>query len=199
MNGRLRHWGLVIAGAAVLVVSSKADTVKSDYSHTADFAHLHTYSWGAVKTANPLYIDRVKHAVDQALQAKGWQMLPNGGDTTVFANGEIHDEKQLETMYDNVGPGWGGGWGWGGWGWGGGGGFGTSTTTTNTQQVGNLVIDIFTVSDKKLVWRGIIQRDISDKAEKNIKGSTRTSKNCSKISRPKANPDQLEGRSYVDR
>jgi hypothetical protein len=97
-------------------------------------------------------------------------MVPSGGDTTVFANGEIHNEKQLETMYDSVGPGWGGGWGWGGWGWGGGGGFGTATTMTTTQQVGSLVIDIFTVSDKKLVWRGIIQRDISDKAEKNIKG-----------------------------
>lgn len=159
----------MVITAAVFVTASKADTVKSDYSHNAEFGRLHTYSWGSVKTANPLYIDRVKQAVNQALQAKGWQMVPNGGDATVFANGEIHDEKQLETMYDNFGPGWGGGWGWGGWGWGGGGGFGTSTTTTSTQQVGSLVIDIFTVSDKKLVWRGIIQRDISDKAEKNMK------------------------------
>lgn len=170
MNKKLGNWGLVIAAAVACVVSARADSVKSDYSHSADFAHLHTYSWGNVKTANPLYIDRVKQAVNQALQAKGWQMVPSGGDTTVFANGEIHDEKQLETMYDSFGPGWGGGWGWGGWGWGGGGGFGTATTMTTTQQVGSLVIDIFTVSDKKLVWRGIIQRDISEKAEKNMKG-----------------------------
>lgn len=167
MSSRLRTWGVAIAFAAFSVAFSKADSVKSDYSHSADFAHLHTYSWGNVKTANPLYIDRVKQAVNEALQSKGWQMLPSGGDTTIFANGEIHNEKQLETMYDSFGPGWGGGWGWGGWG--GGGGFGTSTTTTTNRPVGSLVIDIFTVSDKKLIWRGIIQRDISEKAEKNSK------------------------------
>jgi hypothetical protein len=150
--------------SALCVAPLKADTVKSDYSHSADFAHLHTYSWGTVKTTNPLYVDRVKHAVDQALQAKGWQLVANDGDTTVFAIGEVRDEKQLETTYNSIGPNWGGGWGWGS-----GGGFGTATTTTVHQPVGNLVIDIFTTADKKLVWRGIIERNISNNSEKNIK------------------------------
>ena len=171
----------------------QADTVKSDYSHDADFSRIHTYSWGSVKTANPLYIDRVKHSVDEALQAKGWQMVPSGGDTTVFANGEIRNEQQLETMYNDMGPGWGGGWGWRRWGWGAGGGFGTATTTTTTQQVGNLVIDIFTASDKKLVWRGLIQRDISDKTDKNTRTSIRTFRSCSKIFLPKENPKKVAG------
>jgi hypothetical protein len=163
-------WVAAAALSLVLALPVAADSVKSDYSHSADFAQLHTYSWGNVKTANPLYVERVRRAVDAALQSKGWQLVSNGGDTTVFANGEIRNEQQLETMYNSMGPGWGGGWGWRGWGWGGGGGFGTATTTTSVQQVGNLVIDIFTVSNKNLIWRGIIERDISDKAEKNIKG-----------------------------
>jgi hypothetical protein len=114
-------------------------------------------------------VDRIKQSVNQQLQAKGWQMVANGGDATIFANGEVHNEKQLETMYNSLGPGWGGGWGWGGWGWGDGGGFGTSTTTTVNQPVAHLIIDIFGTANKQLVWRGMIQRDVSNKAEKNIK------------------------------
>jgi hypothetical protein len=91
-------------------------------------------------------------------------MVANGGDATIFANGEVHNEKQLETMYNSLGPGWGGGWGWGD-----GGGFGTSTTTTVNQPVAHLIIDIFGTANKQLVWRGMIQRDVSNKAEKNIK------------------------------
>ena len=73
-------------------------------------------------------------------------------------------------MYDGFGGGWGGGWGWGGWGWGGGWadpGFGTATTTTTTQQVSNLVIDLFDGSSKKLLWRGIATADLSTNANKN--------------------------------
>jgi hypothetical protein len=167
-----KHWRRpAVLGAAALTfaVWAFADTIKSDYDHHADFSRLHTYSWGQVKTADPLYVDRVKQSVQQALESKGWQLVPSGGDTTVFAVGEIRNEQQLETMYNSLGPGWGGGWGWGGWGWGGGGGFGTSTTTTVSHPVGSLVIDIFATSDKKILWRGIVQRDVSNKAEKNTK------------------------------
>lgn len=160
----------VVAAIVIFGSSAKGDTVKSDYNHSADFAHMHTYSWGNVKTSNPLYVDRIKQAVNQQLQAKGWQMVESGGDTTIFANGNVHNEKELETTYNDFGPGWGGGWGWGGWRRGGGGGFGTATTTTNNQPVAELVIDIFNTSNKQLAWRGMIQRDVSDNSEKNIKG-----------------------------
>ena len=76
MHKQLRNLCPVVLAAVVSVVSANADTVKSDYSHQADFAHFHTYSWGNVKTANPLYADRVKQAVNESLQAKGWQLVP---------------------------------------------------------------------------------------------------------------------------
>jgi hypothetical protein len=38
------------------------------------------------------------------------------GSVTVFATDNIHDQQQVQTMYDKMG----GGWGWRGWGWGGG-------------------------------------------------------------------------------
>jgi hypothetical protein len=164
--------GIAVATLALATLglssSVMADTVKSDYNHHANFSAIHTYSWGRVKTADPLYAERIKREVNTELQAKGWQMVQSGGDTTIFATGQVKDEKQLETEYNDFGPGWGGGWGWGGWGWGGG-GMGESTTTTNEQPVANVVIDIFMSNDKHLLWRGIIQRDVSNNSEKNVK------------------------------
>ncbi len=161
---------LALAGALLLGSSSiaLADNVKTDYDHSVDFSQYHSYSWGQVKTSDPFYVDRIKQAVDQQLQAKGWQLVPSGGSTTVFAVGNVHNEKEVERMYNGLGPGWGGGWGWGGWGWGGG-GFGNTTSTTINQPVGKLVVDIFDGNTKKILFRGISSGDLSNKAEKNTK------------------------------
>ncbi len=149
--------------------AGRADTVKSDYNHQLDFAQFRTYSWGPVKTADPLWVDRIRQDIDQALQSKGWQLVPIGGDTTIFATSQVHNQQELQTNYDSFGPGWGGGWGWRGFGWGAGGGFGEATTTTVNQPVADLVIDIFHGGTKELIWRGMVERDVSNKSEKNIK------------------------------
>lgn len=162
-------WLIPLLSLTYCSTLSLADSTKSDYDRSADFANIHTYSWGNVKTENPLYVDRVKNAVNRELQAKGWNLVPNGGDTTIFAMGEVRNEKQMETTYNSINPGWGAGWGWGGWGWGPGGGFGTARTTSYNRPVANLVIDIFATSKKNLLWRGVIERDIDKNADKNIK------------------------------
>ena len=147
-----------------------ASDVKTDYDHQADFAKYHTYSWGAVKTNNPLNVNRLKAEVDKDLQAKGWQSVASGGSTIIVATGSVKNEQQLETTYDDMGGGWGGGWGWGRFGGGfGGGGFGEANTTTTEQPVGHLVVDVFDSSDKKLLFRGIADNDLSTKASKNTK------------------------------
>ena len=58
-----------------------------------------------------------------------------------------------------------GGYGYRGWG----GGMGTATTTESEYLVGTLVVDIFDGKSKSLLWRGIAQDELSDKAEKNAK------------------------------
>jgi hypothetical protein len=148
-----------------------AGNVRTDYDHSANFAQYHTYSWGNVKTSDPFYADRIKQAVNAQLQAKGWQLVPSGGSVTIFATDNVHNQKEVETMYNGLGGGWGGGWGWGRWGWGAGnpGGFGEATTTTSNQPVGNLVIDIFEGNTKNLLWRGLATEDLSTNANKNTK------------------------------
>ena len=169
---------LLLAGALLLGSSIVAlgDNVRTDYNHQTNFGQYHTYCWGKVTTTDPFYVDRIKQAVNQQLQSKGWQLVPSGGSVTIFASDNLHNQKETQTMYNGLGgdwgPGWGGGWGWGGWGWGGGWaspGIGEATTSTTTQQAGNLEIDLFESNTKNLLWRGLATEDLSTNAAKNTK------------------------------
>src|SRR5437588_5782590 len=62
-----------------------ADHVQVDYDHGAKFNVVKTYSWSKVKTANSIWDDRVKDAVDKQLIAKGWTQVPSGGDVSLVA------------------------------------------------------------------------------------------------------------------
>ena len=55
-----------------------------------------------------------------------------------------------------------------GWGWGGG-GMGMATTSTSQYVVGTLVVDIFDVMTKQLLFRGQAQETVNKDAEKNTR------------------------------
>lgn len=130
-----------------------------DYDHNVDFSKYHTYSWIGVKAGDSLWQDRITSAVNQQLAAKGWTMVPNGGDASVSAFGRVSQHDTLETFYDGF-P----GWGWRGWG-----GMGMATTETVPEQVGNLTVDIFDSGTKHLIWRGRASEAVTGKPEKNEK------------------------------
>jgi hypothetical protein len=186
----MKRYMQAVLMAIVLTGSSMAafaGDVRTDYDHIINFSQFNTYSWGKVQTSNPFFVNRIQQAVDSELQAKGWQLIPTGGSVTVFATDNIHDQQEVQTMYDNMGAGWGGGWGWGGWGWGGP-GFGAGITTTSTvdHNIGNLVIDFFDGDSKKLLWRGLSTENLSSNANKNTKMVDGDIKNMFKNFPPKA-------------
>src|SRR5580704_12344938 len=88
-----------IATFFVFIAASFAQQVKTDYDHNANFGQYKTYSWERVQTQNPLWEDRIKEAVNSALTAKGWTMVPSGGDTTVVAIGTTQERQTLDTFY----------------------------------------------------------------------------------------------------
>ena len=145
--------GLVLLLASV----SFAQHVKTDYDHNENFGQYKTYSWEKVQTKDPLLVDRIKDAVNSALTAKGWTLVPSGGDVEVFAIETTQNRRTLDTFYH----GFGGGRRWGG--------FGDATTTVETYRVGTLVIDLFDAKTEKLIWRGSSSDTLSDKADKNTK------------------------------
>ena len=160
---RLQRMAVALLGIMFLFAGiSAAQQVKTDYDRTADFAQYKTYSWEHVKTKDPLFVDRIKNAVNAALAARGWTQVETGGDVSIVAIQMTSNQETLNTFYN----GFGGGWGWRRFG---GGGMGEATTTTETYRVGTLVVDLFDAKTKKLLWRGSSSDTLSNNSDKNIK------------------------------
>ena len=152
---------IVLVGLVLFLANASfAQQVKTDYDRAANFSQYKTYSWEKVQTPDPLWVDRIKAAVDAALAAKGWTQVESGGDISIVAIEINRDHQTLNTFYDDFG---------GGFRWRGFGGFGESTTTSDTYTVGTLVVDLFDAKSKNLVWRGVSSDMLSDKSDKNIK------------------------------
>jgi hypothetical protein len=142
----------------VMVLSAAvfAGEVKVDYDHGTNFSQVKTYSWSKVHTANSIWDNRVKDAVDKELAAKGWTQVPSGGNVALVAIEKTSVQQQYDTFYN----------GFGGRRFG---GFGDSTTTVNNYKVGTLIVSIFDGNSKQLVWRATSSSDLSGNPEKNTK------------------------------
>jgi len=134
-----------------------ADNVKTDYDHSANFNHVKTYSWSKIKTANSIWDDRVKDAIDKELTGKGWTQVPSGGDVSLVAIEKTSVQQQYDTFYDNFG------------GFRRFGGFGESTTSVDNYKVGTLMVSMFDGNSKQLIWRGASSGALSGNPEKNTK------------------------------
>ena len=146
-------------GTALLFASASfAQQVKTDYDRSTNFNQYKTYSWEKVQTQDPLWVDRIKEAVNTSLTAKGLTQVASGGDVSIVAIEMTKNQQSLNTFYD----GFGGGWRWGG-------GFGNATTTVDNYKVGTLVVDLFDARSKTVIWRGSASDTLSDKSDKNIK------------------------------
>jgi hypothetical protein len=154
MKTRILLFAMVLLAAAALV--SAAD-VSTDYDHHAGFGQIHTYSWIGVRAGDSLWQDRIMRAVDNELQAKGWQKVESGGDAGVSAFGRTSERDNIETFYTGF-P----GWRWRGWG-------GMATTDVVPERIGNLTVDVFAGNSKELIWRGRASEVLSSKPEKNDK------------------------------
>src|SRR3989449_6513037 len=139
---------------------SSAQQVKTDYDRNANFAQYKTYSWEKVQTKDPFMVERIKEAVNSTLAAKGWTLVPSGGDVEVFAIETTQNQQTLDTFYNGFG---------GGRRWGFGGGFGDEPTTAEPYQVGPLVINSSVAKTEKLIWRGHWSITFSVNADRNTR------------------------------
>ena len=133
-----------------------ADNVAIDYDHAKNFNQVKTYSWSKVHTANSLWDDRVKDAINKELAAKGWTEVPSGGDVALEAVEKTSIQQQYDTFYDSFG-----GRRFGG--------FGESTTSVDNYKVGTLIVSMFDGNSKQLIWRGTSSSGLSGNPEKNTK------------------------------
>ena len=142
--------------SVLLVATAASARITTDYDHNVNFGQYKTYSWAAVKTPDSLWDQRVKDAVNSELAARGWTLVPSGGEVSVTARDAIHNQQERNTFYD----------GFGGRRFG---GFGTSKTTVDNYTVGTLIVEIFDGGNKNMIWRGVSTDTLSTNSDKNIK------------------------------
>ena len=158
--------GIAIAGALLLPVILLAQSVTRDWDKKYDFATVKTFaikigtSWG-----NQLSENKVMNELVEALTEKGWKKVdaePTANVVVVF-HGATQVKHSLNTFYS----GGMGGYGYGYYGMGG--GMGTSTTTSTEYTVGTLVVDIFDIKTKNLIFRGTATDELNKDPKKNEK------------------------------
>ena len=154
-----------IATAVLLAGCGSGLKVDTDFDPQADFASMRSYQWAQrtptgdddPRVYNDITMRKVKFAVNQALQAKGMQLVNANPDVYVAWHGAINGKMSLQTVSSNYGY----GYGW----YGGGMGMGTSTTYVNEWDEGTLLVDIIEGRKKELVWRGSAQAELKKRSD----------------------------------
>ena len=160
-----------VTAVAILALVVACGGIKStvDYDRDADFSQYSTYAWhegtGAdIQDSDPLNHERLISAVDAQMAQAGFQKVDSNPDVLITYHGEDKEQTRLDTTYMGGGWGMGAGWGWGGMGMG---GMGSSTTQVRNYTVGTLVLDMWDVSQKRLVYRATASDTLSDNPQKN--------------------------------
>jgi len=158
----------------LFAVCGLAQDVRFNFAAGEDFSKYKTYTWVKLKDAqeiNQLAEGQLKAAVNAELAKKGLQ--PTEADTADLYIGYqagIGTEKQYTSFNSDwgYGPGWGRGWY--------GGGMGSSMTTgeTSTIYIGQIGLDMYSPTDKKLVWRGRASKTMDAKAKPEKQQKNRT-------------------------
>jgi uncharacterized protein DUF4136 len=149
--------GLLVAGMLA------AQEVKTDHDARYDFSKIKTYA-SVIGTSwnNQLTERRVMASLDSVLQSKGWTKVADSApaDAAVVIHGGVGKKQDVRSYYNAV-P-------YGRYRY-----YGPAAATVSTQvyeyPYGAMVIDIFDLNTKSLVFRGSAEGELSDKQEQNQK------------------------------
>jgi hypothetical protein len=146
----------LIAFLMLMVSPAKAQKVTTDFAPGTDFSQYRTYTWGEGRAArDPLIAQRIVAGIEAQLAAKGLRKAAEGEGVDLIVVYQTATDTRTEINTYNTG-------GWYGWGWGG----GMAHTSVSKIPVGQLIVDLGDVKNKKFVWRGRATSTISDKPEK---------------------------------
>ncbi len=157
--------------ALICCTSGGAQDVRYNYDKDAKFSDYRTYKWVEIAGSDrvsELAEKKIKAALEAELAKKGLTKTDSdSADLYIGYQAAVAQEKEF-TSYSTgwgYGPGWGGGWY--------GGGRSTSYGSTSTIYVGQLVLDMYDVPKKALVWRGAASKTLDtdakpEKQEKNL-------------------------------
>jgi uncharacterized protein DUF4136 len=149
---------LMLAGLLCFMCSVvAAQDIYVTSSPSGNFSAYHTYAWGQRpnpnQIASPIMAQEAQTQINTQLQTKGLKLVQESEnpDLLVVGSGGM----KAETSYTAMGMrGFGGGMG---------------TITPQQNVVGTLIVDIYDLKAKQMVWRGVAQGTLNQKnSQKNM-------------------------------
>ena len=171
--------------AAILILTLSVShlsvgQVNTDYDKSVDFSQYMTFKFvgwqeGTTERLNQLDAKKILTALTKELNGRGI-LIDGSTPKMVMVLFLVVDDKTSTTAYTNYTGGMGYGMGRVGWGAGVGGmGMSQSTTTysENDYEVGTFVIDFYDPESKKLLWQGILKKNVTENTKKREKKITK--------------------------
>ncbi len=159
----------------VVMASCSSLQVTYDYDRSVNFTEFKTFSFYPWDYKNGFQINdydkqTILDAIQSSMEKKGYVYQEKGGDLAVSLFITIKGKTSYDAYTNHYGgwAGYGGGWGYNGfgYGYGYGPGFSTTTVTENHYEQGTLIVDVFSMKDKKMVWQGIGSRPVENNLDK---------------------------------
>ena len=153
----------LLAAFLLMAACAYGQDVHYNFDQSANFTTYKTYQWVDIpggSVPDQLVHQAIKRATEEQLALKGLTKVENNADLYIGYQVVINLEKSVSLWGD--GPGW-----WDGpWG-----GARSMQGQTSTIPVGILVMDVYDVARKQLVWRGdaIKTVDLKKEPEKNYR------------------------------
>jgi hypothetical protein len=151
MKTNIAICALFLCVASTLAV---AQQVSVNYDHNANFSQYHTYAWGSNnknQIQNSILAQVAQQDIEAAMQQKGLQKVEESQNPDLVLTASGGEREQ--TSYNA--------WGMRGIG----GGMGGISPQQNVEAT--MVVSLYDVKAKSLVWRGIAQNTLNNNGNKN--------------------------------
>ena len=166
---------ILIPVLVIFLISCSGLQVTNNWDKLINFAEFKTYSmypWDEQnnKLINDYDKQTIIMSVKSEMERRGYQFVEKGGELIVSTFVTLQNKTDYQAYTNHYGgyAGYGGGWGyygspWAyGYGWGPGYYGGTTTVRAVNYVQGTLIIDIFEMANKKLIWQGIGSGEVDD-------------------------------------
>lgn len=159
-GGHVKSILAIIAVAAILsTLPALAQDVRVNYNQAKDFSTFHTYAWGEKlnpnSVKNPALAEEVRKQINLQLQNRGLKLIPESQNPDLII--VVSGGSKKHTTYSNYDP------------------SGTILTAgtdygvAQTTTIGALVVDIYGVKAKQVIWRATATGILNKNNEKNLK------------------------------
>jgi hypothetical protein len=167
MNAKSLAAALVLS---TLALSAQAQKPRIQWNNQYDFAAVETFGWQdtpetSLEGINPFMHSLIKNTIEAELAESG--LTEVDADPDVYVNYHASTATEVQLRSDSYGYGFGA-YGMGTWGGYYGMSAGPVSTTTRVieYEKGTLVVDIWDVASKELVWRGEVTDTLPDNPQK---------------------------------